>query len=652
MPMSRFVKFKSASRLPRLPLRGTLDLTYRCNNDCRHCWLRLAPDSAEGRREIGFGKIREIVDEARKAGCRRWFISGGEPMIRPDFADIFAYITDRSAGYTLNTNGTLITPLIARMLKKKGVKLIALYGATADVHDRVTQIPGSFEALERGVARLREEGAGFTVQVVPMKTNFQQYEAMVRLAESWSPSWRLGASWLFLSADGNPAKDREIIAERLAPADVLKLDCPEGAADGLDGEAASICSSDAAGGPYAECIAGRRDFHIDPYGGMSFCSLVKDPELRLDLRRMRFREAWEERLPALADKIKPGKTSFENCGSCRFRQDCRWCPVYAYLEHRDHGAKVEYLCAIAREESAFKEDWARTHRRDFRIAGLTVSVEADLPITDATFQPKFELFRVHAAGGTDISIRHYFSLPGLEGEDLGREIYRRPPWAIYQQDNTWIYLGIYPDPEDKRIHRVIVFNDEHTRARVFNPSAELFRGGSVDSLLLLSSDQIVLARVLPFRNGAFIHAAGVDMNGRGLLFAGPSEAGKSTIVKMLRGKAKILCDDRMIIRKESGGFRAYGTWSHGEIPDVSPADAPANALFFLRQARENRLERIDDPKAVLKDLLPRFVRPLVTAEWWDRVLSLAEAIATEIPCYNMYFDKSGRIVDVLEELTS
>jgi radical SAM protein with 4Fe4S-binding SPASM domain len=647
--MSRFVSRKQMARWPRLPLSGSIDLTYRCDNDCRHCWLRLPPGSGEEKRELTFEEIRGIVDAARQMGCRRWSLSGGEPMIRPDFAEIFDDITRRSASYALNTNGTLITPRIARLMKRKGSKLIALYGGTSDVHDRVTRQPGSFGALKRGIAYLREEGAGFTVQVVPMKSNFHQYEAMIRLAESWSPSWRIGASWLYLAADGDPVKNRRIREERLAPADVLKIDRPEGWAGGLDEEPAS-CPSVTGGGLFAECLSGRRDFHIDPYGGMSFCGFVKDPDLRLDLRRMSFREAWDERLPSLADKVKPGKEYLENCGTCDLREDCRWCPVYAYLEHRDHSAKVDYLCTIAREERAFRMEWERTHRRYYEIAGLTLRVEADLPIADSTFQPKFELFRIPAPRENVISIRHHFSLPDLEGEDLGREVYRKPPWAIFRKGGSWIYLGIYPDSGDRRIHRVIIFNDDHTRASIFNPSSNLFLQGGLDSLMLLASDQILLARILPFLAGAFVHAAGAVLAESGLLFAGPSEAGKSTIVKMLKDRAKILCDDRTIVRKEPGGFRIHGTWSHGEIPDISPDSAPFRALLFLRQSGENRLERIEDGKVILKELLPRFVRPLETADWWDRILDLAEEIATVIPCYNMYFDKSGKIVDVLEEL--
>ena len=83
-------------------------------------------------------------------GCREWALSGGEPMLRPDFPEIFEPVAGESAWYTLNTNGTLITPAIARLLRRKGTKLVALYGATAAVHDAVTRNPGSFEAPAAG----------------------------------------------------------------------------------------------------------------------------------------------------------------------------------------------------------------------------------------------------------------------------------------------------------------------------------------------------------------------------------------------------------------------------------------------------------------------------------------------------------------------
>ena len=650
--MSRFVSRRQVGMYPRIPLKGSLDLTYRCNNDCRHCWLRIPSDFSGAGRELGFEEIRRIVDEARAIGCREWTISGGEPMLRPDFSDIFNYVTVRSIPYTLITNGTLITPEIARLMKRPGSKLVSLYGATSDVHDHITRAPGSFRALERGIAMLREAGTGFTVQLVPMKDNFHQFREMVRLAESWSPDWRIGAAWLHLSAWGDREKNKEILAQRLAPETICELDPLSIPGLGEPEAGHASCAGSDGEGLYADCIAARRSFHVDPSGGMSFCDLAKDPALRCDLRATSFELASNEVLPSMAEKIKARQAYRDHCGSCDLRPDCRWCPVYAYLEHGDHSAHVDYLCRAAAEARKAKTARLETHRRYYRIGGLTIQLDSDLPFTDETFRPKFELFRADGPGVETISISHHFMLPDLAGKDLGEAVYRASPWVIHRRGGTWIYRGIYPGPEDGRTHRVIVFNEPHTRASVFNPSPDIFLQGSLDSLMLLPSDQILLARVLPRTGGAFVHAAGVELRGRGLLFAGPSEAGKSTIVRMLMDRARVLCDDRMIVRRGPAGFEIHGSWSHGEISLVSPGKAPLRAVFFLRQAGENRLERVESPVAVLRDFLPRIVRPLVTADWWEDILALAGDLAKSVPFYNLYFDRSGSIVERLEELVA
>ena len=108
--------------IPRLPLEGNIDLTYRCNNNCRHCWLSLPANAPEKKDELTFDETRRIVDEARAMGCRRWSISGGEPLLRPDFPEIFDYLTRKAVSYSINTNGTLITPEIARLLDPLGDK--------------------------------------------------------------------------------------------------------------------------------------------------------------------------------------------------------------------------------------------------------------------------------------------------------------------------------------------------------------------------------------------------------------------------------------------------------------------------------------------------------------------------------------------------
>ncbi len=648
------------NKLPRLPLDGKLDLTYRCNNTCRHCWLWLAPGAPEAREELTAGEIRRVVDEARRMGCQAWAISGGEPLLRPDFAEIFDYITRKGLHYSLNTNGTLITPDLARLLGRRGNKMVALYGATAEVHDRVTRTPGSFEATMRGFAYLREAGAGFTVQVVPMRENYHQYRAMLALAESLSPAYRLGSAWLFLSACRSDGRNREIARQRLEPAEVIALEEPDVAAElrdrakaagagSADGEVAACQGIPGDDRLFAACIAARRDFHVDPYGQMSFCYFVKDPALRYDLRRGSFGEGWDEFIPGLANVVRGGEEYRANCGSCELRPDCRWCPVYGYLEHGRLSAKVEYLCRVAAENRRYKEDWKLTHLSYYQIAGITIQVSADFPLTEATFAQKFEKFRVTGPGTDTISLRLVPELPALSELRLGPEVYHQPPWAIYQGPGAWVYVNISPRDGGSEPHGVAIFNQDHSQGTIFR-AGRIAEMAGLDSLTTFPSDQILLARVLADRAGCYLHSSGIILDGQGLLFVGHSEAGKSTMLKMLAGQGEILCDDRMILRRWPDGFRIHGTWSHGELPDVSAAGAPLRAILYLEKAGVNELLPIEDRRERLASVLSYVIKPLLTADWWEKTLDLAGRVAAEVPAYRLRFDMSGQVVGLLKQL--
>lgn len=637
--------------MPRLPLNGSIDLTYRCNNNCRHCWLWLSEKSIERKNELTLDEILKIVNEARKMGCRGWKISGGEPMLRPDFPEIFDYILSKSISYSLNTNGTFITPQIARLMKKKGNKMVALYGATAEVHDHITRKPGSFEAAMRGFAYLKEADVGFTVQIIPMRDNYPQYKEMVKLAESLSPIFRIGAPWLWLSSCENSEKNQEILRQRLDPEDAVKMDepdiCDEKFSSKKKDEICSPCDEDDR--IFKSCIENRLNFHIDPYGKMTFCGFIKESSLRFDLRGGSFSDCWEKFIPSLVNNVRGGKEYIENCGSCELRSDCRWCPVYAYLEHGRFSAKQDYLCSIAKATKAFKSKWRKNHRRYYEIAGITVRVESDLPFTDKTFDRKFKYFEIKEPGKDIISIQHHFSLLNLDFTNLGKKVYERPPWFIYRKGTSWIYLCT-PDPSNnKNLNQAAVFNHDHSKVQIYSLNSKTYKKGGLTSLTMFSTDQIQLGHVFAYRNSCHLHSSGIIYGLKGLLFAGPSGAGKSTIVKMFKNKAEVLCDDRIIIRKWNDGFKIHGTWSHGEVPIVSGRSAPLDSILFLQKAHRNRLIPLTSQREIIKRLLSCVVKPFVTVEWWEKTLSVVEHIAQEIPCYVFQFDKSDGAVKLIEE---
>jgi len=661
---SSLVRKRVIDHLPRLPLEASIDLTYRCNNRCRHCWLWLPEHSAEEANELSFDEWREVIDQARSLGTRQWAISGGEPMLRPDFGDIFEYATRKATTYSLNTNGTLTTPAIAQLLRRKGSKMVAVYGATAEVYDRVTRNPGGFDALQQGLAYLKEAGAGFTVQLIPMRENWHQWEQMLAFARSLSKHYRVGAPWLWKSACGDALRNAEIERQRLDPADVVELDRPGARTEEReeDGDVAQPCapSDDRL---YAACILGGRGLHVDPYGTMSFCSFVKDPALRYDLRRGgrgvpgdAVRVAWDEFIPSLSDTVRGGREYAEGCFACDLRGECNWCDAYGHLEHGRHGATVDYLCAVARETRRLKGKWARDHTRYYQIAGITVQVESDLPFSDSTFHKKFAAFRADGPGVDTVVIRHHFELPDMDDSAPREEVHREPPWAVYRQAGAWVYEGISSDSADTCVDRVAVFNADHTRGELYHGEIHerSWQKGGLGSLSMLPTDQIWLARLVADRQGCLLHSGGLSIDGQGFIFVGHSDAGKSTTMELVRRglgtRAEILCDDRNIVRRWPEGFRVHGTWSHGEVSSVSSGSAPLRAILFLEQHERNELIGLEDRREIWPRLLATLIKGVVTADWWRKEMDVLERMVDEVPCYLMRFDRSGAIVPELEPL--
>jgi hypothetical protein len=355
--------------------------------------------------------------------------------------------------------------------------------------------------------------------------------------------------------------------------------------------------------------------------------------------------------------VRGGAEYEERCGSCDRRKKCLWCPAHGLLEHGRFSAPVEYLCDVARENERFRENWRSDHRRFFRIGGITLQVDSDLPIDDRTFHERFKAFRVDGPGEDTVTIRHHFELPDMKGKDLGRELYRKAPWAIYRKNGSFIYLGISPRADDPTLHRVATFDRDHTRARIYNDREDAWRKGGLHSLTMFPSDQILIARLLADRQGCYLHSAGAILDGAGVLFVGHSDAGKSTTTRLLMEagasgeiQVEILCDDRNIVRRTGDGWRVYGTWSHGDVPAVSGKDAPLRAICFIEKADENTLTPLTDRKEITRRLLACVIRSFVTADWWEKTIDLIERMSGETPFHLMRFDRSGEILKDLKGL--
>ena len=140
----------------RKPLLSSLDieLTERCNNACIHCYINLpAQDTKATRRELTTGQWKDILRQAADLGALSVRFSGGEPLLREDFAELYLYARRLGMKVALFTNGRLITPeladLFVRILPLMKIE-ISVYGMHPESYDSIACAPGAFTEFRRG----------------------------------------------------------------------------------------------------------------------------------------------------------------------------------------------------------------------------------------------------------------------------------------------------------------------------------------------------------------------------------------------------------------------------------------------------------------------------------------------------------------------
>ncbi len=162
-------------------------LTEGCNLRCRHCWIEpkyQGGDKSYPSLEIDL--FRSIIEQAKPLGLSGIKLTGGEPLLHPDIYEILDIIQSEDLGLTVETNGVLCTPGLAKKIKacKGPFVSVSLDGAEPETHEWVRGVEGCFDAALEGFRNLVK--VGFRPQLIMsvMRRNKEQMEATVRLAES------------------------------------------------------------------------------------------------------------------------------------------------------------------------------------------------------------------------------------------------------------------------------------------------------------------------------------------------------------------------------------------------------------------------------------------------------------------------------------
>jgi radical SAM protein with 4Fe4S-binding SPASM domain len=325
----------------RIPLVGSIELTNRCNLHCQHCYLDGAHNVPAGQKELSADEINYLFSQVVDEGTLWMLLTGGEPLLRRDFKQIYTSAKRKGLLVSLFTNGTLITERLADLLAewRPFTIEITLYGHTQATYERVSGVSGSHTRCRAGIERLLERKLPLTLKTMLMSLNQHELWEMQAYARSLGVHFRYDAL-----LNGGIDGSRQPIELRIAPEEVVEFDIQD--AQRIE-EWRSFCKryeGHPADAQYVyACGAGVNSYHIDPYGQLSMCMLSRLPAY--DLRQGSFRQGWREFLPEY--RFQPAMLESE-CDRCELYALCGQCPGWSQLEGTPVSQPVEYLCRVAR----------------------------------------------------------------------------------------------------------------------------------------------------------------------------------------------------------------------------------------------------------------------------------------------------------------
>jgi radical SAM protein with 4Fe4S-binding SPASM domain len=345
----------------RKPLLGHLDieLTERCNNACLHCYINLPEhDSQAARRELTAEQWKGILRQAADLGALSVRLTGGEPLLRPDFSEIYLYARRLGLKVVLFTNVRLITPqladLLARVPPLKKIEVSA-YGMYPQSYDAIACAPGAFAEFRRGVDLLLERQIGFMVKSVLLPPNRAEIEEFEAWASTIPGMDRLPAYSVLLDLRTRrdlPAKNRLIAGLRFSPEEVVALVARR---EGSYRKAMAQFSARflrPQGDQLFTCGAGETGC-VDAYGVYQMCMLLRHPDVVYDLSRGTIRQALTEAFPRFRELRATNPAYLQRCARCFLRGLCEQCPAKSWTEHGTLDTPVEYLCRVAHAQARY-----------------------------------------------------------------------------------------------------------------------------------------------------------------------------------------------------------------------------------------------------------------------------------------------------------
>lgn len=293
-----------------IPITGTFELTARCNFNCRMCYVHLQPEQIPKLgAEMSAADWIRAAREAREAGTAWLCVTGGEPLMHPEFETIWKELSRMGFFITLQTNASLIRGKTAELLAEYPPRLakVSLYGSDDAVYREVCRVEQGFTRAEQGIRTLREIGISVELVSPVIRQNQGDIKKMAFFAYQhhlpWIPTGQIRGSVRGADSQAGEARVQEKLDLRMKEQIRFRL-----RGHPVD-RRRKVC---------AWCRDYRLGYWITWNGEMRFCGFMGEP--RIPVRSQSFRQAWEQLIRFEEELDWP-----EQCRDCRARSVCLKC---------------------------------------------------------------------------------------------------------------------------------------------------------------------------------------------------------------------------------------------------------------------------------------------------------------------------------------
>ncbi len=327
-----------------IPLAGTFELTARCNFSCSMCYIH---EDADANAELSAEQWIELGRTCAKRGMLFLLLTGGEPLLRPDFVQIYTQLRKLGLMVSVNTNGSLITDEVLDAFKKNPPTRInvSLYGGNNDTYTKLCK-NSAFDTVTKNILRLKEAGLSVKLNFAVTPKNGKDIKAIYDFAKKAEIPVQ-STAYMYPPIRVNGCKYGEA-PHRFSPQKAAEhmLLCREQVftKEQLENSVFTPIEEDCerdCGDPMS-CRAGKTAFWVNWQGKMQACGTFSTAN-SYDIKELGFDKAWENVKRDTNNIIMP-----KECSGCAYREKCIVCAACCVAESGDSTVKPEYICTMTK----------------------------------------------------------------------------------------------------------------------------------------------------------------------------------------------------------------------------------------------------------------------------------------------------------------